>query len=191
MKKNFTFLAIVFISFCFSSSLKAQIFLKFANVTGSSTTTLATGLIDVNSFGTSAACSACAVTPVATGGASKVAAGKIVFNVGNSADVIHLKTLLYQGKVTPSACFVFTKPIAAKLTAYYYVILSNVTVIEVDEANAGGTANSTMQVSLGYSAITYTYKPQNTNGQIATTPVSTGWDFSKNIATTLPIPVGL
>jgi type VI protein secretion system component Hcp len=167
-------------------SVNAQtITLKFDGITGSSTLAGAKGLIDVASYGTSAGCATCAV--VANSGSGKITPGKIVFNLNSEAEIISLKSLLFSGKVSTNAFFIFSKAAGASgasvgtSTDYYVVGLGNVIVLEIDESAASGSGKPVFQVSLGYSEVAYYFRAQSPDGMLAAAKQS-AWNFGTNNA---------
>ena len=126
-------------------------------------------------------------------GTGKATPDKITLNfVKNDPTILTLKTLLLKGPATGNAYIIFskaggtTKP-ASPQSDYYYIKLTNYHVIEVVET-AENTGSSPVQVSFGFSALSWSVKPQLLSGAFGTA-VSEGWDFAKNIeVTTSAVP---
>ena len=178
MKKS---VFLVSLAFCLAVSTRSSgqsIIMLADNIKGASLAS--PGAIDVSSMGTNVACTACMVTPSQSGTlAGRASGGKIVFNMNSEVAVNNFKSALLKGSSNGSAYFIFSKPSSTGKSNYYYIKLSNFTVIEIDEATQAGD-NTNVQVSLGYSALIWTVKPQNSRGELGN-PVSFGWDFGKNI----------
>ena len=194
MEKLFSLAAIAFcMAFSLTAHAQGDIFLLADGIKGTSTTV--PGTIEVSSLGTGLACGGCSVTPAAgTIGTGKAVPGKIVFNMKSDVYLNTLKAYILRGVPNGTAYFIFSKTginlkPGTPATDYYYIKLSNYTVIEINES-AGGEGN-TLQVSLGYSALTWTMKTQLSTSAWGN-PQSYGWDFSKNMEITNPsaIPAG-
>lgn len=175
MKKLFSLAAIAFcITFSPAAHAQSNIFFLADNIKGSST--LAANATDVSSMGTSISCN-CNVV----GAAGKPNPGKIVFNIKNDVLLNTLKSYILKGSNGGTAYLIFSKPTAnggkpgSGTTNYYYIKLTNFTVMEMDESSDG--SDNPVQVSLGYSAINWSIKPTLSNGTLGS-PQSYGFDFT-------------
>ena len=137
MKKLFPLVAIAFcMAFSLTTHAQVDIFLLANGIKGPSTAV--PGTIEVASLGTGLACGGCAVTPPIGGySAGKAVPGKIVFNIKSDVYLNTLKADILKGLSNGNAYFIFSKTsVGGKpgtpATDYYYIKLSNYTVIEIN-----------------------------------------------------------